>query len=445
MPHTDLIEPATSADEADVLLQRLLATEPEHVRRTTAFLGRLLGGARERPTPRSFAERHLGPDVETVEMDLSPLVSPSAAAVLGVLMERYPHDVGPGDLEEDPGWRRVRVEVADLAVPDNTGVHFAAGTLAPRPVVVRIHEGRLYCERRTLTVHAAKGDRAVAARVVEEVCARAYGADSIVRGRMLRPRMTEDGLVFEVLPPASPRREDLVLDPAVWAEVDLNLAALTTRREAMRALGLPTRRGILLAGPPGTGKSALTRLIAAELTGRFTTVVVDAGTAEDALDDVYAESRRFGPMLVVLEDLDLYAGDRRGQTSSATLADLLSVLDGTVELDDVLTVATTNDPAALDQAAVRSARFDSIIELPRPSRAAAAAILRRYVAAAPDPGAVDAEAVVAALPEAVSGADLREVVRRAVLRHGTGLTTRALLDAVHEGRWRPETPTGNYL
>ncbi|MDR6173044.1 transitional endoplasmic reticulum ATPase [Nocardioides zeae] len=439
--HSEPPDPRPSHPLAD-----LLDGEPAHVRETVAFLGRLLGEAEHRPTPRSFVEQHLGPDPVAVTVDLSFLATPSVAAVLGTTMDAHPHDLGPGDDTQDPAWRRLRLDGSELSVPDNVGVHFRAGTLVDVPVVVRLFEGELYGGyRRQLTVHAPAGGREAAARVVDDLRTRADGEESVFRGRLLRPVVTTEGLTFEVLPLPASSREDLVLDDAVWREVDLNIAAVTTRRATMRALGLASRRGILLAGPPGTGKSALTRQVAHELTGAFTTVVVDARSADDALEEVYAESRRLGPLLVVLEDLDLYAGHRGSSRNPGTLADLLSVLDGTLQLDDVLTVATTNDPRSLDVAAIRSARFDALVEIGYPDRAAATQILRRYVAKVPGAETIDAAAVVDALPADVSGADLREVVRRAALRDGEQLTTASLLTAVREGRWRVAVPVGDYL
>lgn len=55
----------------------------------------------------------------------------------------------------------------------------------------------------------------------------------------------------------------------MWHELDTNIASLTTRADLMRELGLGTRRGVLIAGPPGVGKSAISRIVAAELVGRL--------------------------------------------------------------------------------------------------------------------------------------------------------------------------------
>lgn len=456
MPETDAETDAETGADTDAVadadtaarqhLQRLLDGQPSHVVDTVGFLSRLLGATASRPHPRTFLESHLGAEYESVTVRPSLLSTDSVAAVVGSLMRDHPHVIGPGDEERNRGWRRLRIDEDTISVPENTAAYFAPGVLAEVPIVVRIYEGENYDARRDLTVHAPEGHGEAAAQVLDGIRDRACGADSLARGRILRPAMVNGNLVFEVMADLEGcAREDLVLDAGVWREIDLNVAALTTHRDAMSALGLGTRRGVLLAGPPGTGKSALARQIASELTGTFTTVIVDAAAAEQALEDIYDEARHLGPMLIILEDLDLYASERANSRRANTLAHLLSALDGTLPGDNVLTIATTNDPESLDKAAIRSARFDSLIEIGYPVRADAERILRRYLDAIPGNELIDVAIVVAALPEEVSGADLREVVRRAVLREGVTLTTQGLLGAVHEGRWRITQAVGNYL
>jgi transitional endoplasmic reticulum ATPase len=146
---------------------------------------------------------------------------------------------------------------------------------------------------------------------------------------------------------------------------------------------------------------------------------------------------------VVLEDVDLYLGDRRKGDRGSALADFLAVMDGAEEYEEVLTIASTNDPAALDAAAVRSARFDSIITLGYPDQPDRARILRRYLDGLDVD--LDAAAIAATLPDNVSGADLREIVRRSLLAHGTDLTTERIRQVIKEGRWQPEPLQGSYL
>ena len=105
------------------------------------------------------------------------------------------------------------------------------------------------------------GDRHHALAVIERIMADAEGAKNLFRGRALSA--TEDrGLVLSVTDRPTARRDEVIVPDAVWEEIDLNIAAVTTRRALMTKLGLGVRRGVLLAGPPGVGKATLAYRIA---------------------------------------------------------------------------------------------------------------------------------------------------------------------------------------
>jgi SpoVK/Ycf46/Vps4 family AAA+-type ATPase len=237
-------------------------------------------------------------------------------------------------------------------------------------------------------------------------------------------------------------RDGLILPADIWTEVDVFLAAATTRREIMRRLGLGTNRGMLVAGPPGVGKTHLVRVIAGELGGRFTTILADANAMRHMIADLYAAADSFGPTLIVLDDIDLVLGHRDSNGDNAALADFLATLDGVLEREDILTIATTNDPKALDPAAQRSARFDVVVTVPVPDEASRASILRRHLE--PLDLAIDYDTVARAL-EGATGADVKEVARRAILEHGERFTQEQLLQIAESGRWKAAVNRRRYL
>ena len=152
-----------------------------------------------------------------------------------------------------------------------------------------------------------------------------------------------------------------------------------------------------------------------------------------------------GPVLLILEDVDLWCGDRNSGASG--LSELLQAMDIAADAR-ILSLASTNDASTLDKAAIRTGRFDSIVEVRCPNKADAARILTALVDGLPGGISVDTDAVVAALPEHTTGSDLREIVRRAVLNaDDTGqVTSDALLAEVGSGRYRPVAPeVGMYL
>ncbi|WP_380161668.1 ATP-binding protein [Kineococcus sp. R86509] len=434
-------------DDLGLALARRLSAEPADVRRAVALVGEVLsGGSRSTVTANGFVEAHLELPHTSLVSELVELTNTraiSVGAALADLVEVHGAALGPVEDDEPPTWQRIDLLDEHVSVPTSTAAFFPAGTAAAADVVVQLAQHEYAPQPASLRVLSRPGDHAAARGLVDSLLATARRDKGFYRGRILH---ADAHLPLKLKPTAlgPGGRDDLVLPAAVWAEIDANVAALTTRAELLRDLGLGTNRGVLLAGPPGVGKSALSRVVARELAGDFTVIIVDASAASSVLRQVYRETADLGPSVVVLEDVDLYLGDRKAGARGTALADFLAVLDGTEEYRDVLTIASTNDPAALDAAATRSARFDAVIHLAPPDQEACEAILRRLLGRFGET-AVDCTALARQLPPGVTGADLREVVRRSVLGHGANLTTEVLQQVVREGRWQPAALTGNYL
>jgi cell division protease FtsH len=172
-------------------------------------------------------------------------------------------------------------------------------------------------------------------------------------------------------------------------------------------------------------------------------MLVVARGAELLIAVVEEAQRLDGPVLLVLEDVDLWCRDRA--SGGGGLSELLQAMD--IKPDArILTLASTNDAATLDKAAIRTGRFDSIVEIGYPSLTGAARILAALIRGLPGGQAVDTATVVAALPENTSGSDIREVVRRAVLAGDDGnISTATLLSEFDTGRYRAQPPAGMYL
>ena len=254
--------------------------------------------------------------------------------------------------------------------PSALSAYFAAGKLAPVPLVVRLSEESSFSGRPRLQVYTTPADRAHGVAVIEAIMADAEGAKNLFRGSALTAT-EHNGLVLEVNDLPAVTRSNVIVPESVWSEIDLNVAAVTTQRQLMTKLGLGVRRGVLLAGPPGVGKTVICQVIAREMLGPFTVITVDARAGQSALAGVYKEAHTLGPTLIVLEDLDLIVGDRRKSSDTRALSEFLAVMD-TDPSAPILILASTNDVTALDAASIRTARFDSIIEIGYPNRDAAA-------------------------------------------------------------------------
>jgi transitional endoplasmic reticulum ATPase len=435
-----------AGSRAAATIDAILAAASDETRDTLRVLGELLGNE---PTtaisPTQFATRHLG--VDATQLAATKYIGPTTSlAVLGHLLrlelDRHVAQVvigSPGD-GQPPTWSHLDLGSGEpLPVPGRMVVFFPAGTLVDVPLCILINDRHWEREFTILTAASAKGS---AERLLADFRERMKSELNPLRGRVLAARLDDGSLRIGVSPGLAADRAGLILPEPLWAEVDVFLASATTRRDLLRSLGLGTNRGLLVAGPPGVGKTHLVRVIAAELAGRYTTILADANSMRHTIAELYAESDTFGPTLVVLDDIDLVLGHRDGSGHNNSLADFLSALDGVRQREDILTVATTNDPGSLDPAAQRSSRFDTVLTLPMPDAACRTRILERHLG--PLGLAIDFAEVSEALAGA-SGADVKEVIRRTVLEHGEAFTQDQVLDIAESGRWQAAVDRGRYL
>jgi hypothetical protein len=345
----------------------------------------------------------------------------------------------PGD-DLPPTWSQLDVGPDEkVAVPGRLVVFFPAGTLAEAGLCVTIDDRHW---QREFAILSAQAHKAVAEKTLEAFRARLKTRENPLRGRVLEACVNDGCVRITASAAITSDRSGLILPEDVWSEIDVFLASATSRRDLLKSLGLGTNRGMLIAGPPGVGKTHLVRVIAAELAGRYTTILADANAMRHTIADLYAESDTFGPTLVVLDDIDLVLGHRDGSGTNTSLADFLSTLDGVRQRDDILTIATTNDPKSLDPAAQRANRFDMVITLPMPDAASRVRILERHLG--PLGLDLDLHALAETL-EGATGADVKEVIRRAVLEHGERFSHEQLIEIAESGRWQATVNRRKYL
>ena len=175
-------------------------------------------------------------------------------------------------------------------------------------------------------------------------------------------------------------REQVILPTKVLDLLDRNVLSFSRQREKLGAFGLSRKKGVLLYGPPGNGKTHTIHYLAGALKGH-TTFLITAGQM-GLLSEYMTLARLLQPSLVVIEDVDLIARDRRnmnGPCEESLLNLLLNEMDGLRQDSDVVFLMTTNRPESLEAAlASRPGRIDQAIEYPHPDEDCREKLIRLY-------------------------------------------------------------------
>ncbi len=172
--------------------------------------------------------------------------------------------------------------------------------------------------------------------------------------------------------------DDLILPAETFADVRRQVVGVARNSDRLRAAGQHLKRGLLLYGPPGVGKTHTVRYLIGELTG--TTIVELTGETLGAIRDACSIARTLQPAMIVVEDVDLIAQERDhygGETP--LLFTLLNEMDGLAEDADVVFLLTTNRADLLEPAlASRPGRVDQAVHIDLPDREARRRLIELY-------------------------------------------------------------------
>ena len=392
-------------------------------------------------TPSSVASRALGVAAARLAAVSTPLNRPAVAAVGAALAAAVAGDddrvLGGGRGRGVPVWSIAETAAADVAVPSSITVLLPAGVISDHEVVARLHQAQWDATIEVFTTvdRIVRLRPAFRAWVVETTT-----TSSPYRFGQFTVEAAQSGIELARWSPGEISRADLLLPPQVWETVDRTIHGSLEMSEALAAAGLASSAGVLCVGPPGTGKSALARIVAGEVKDRATVLMATPWAAQRFLGPLFRLAAQLAPAVVVIDDLDLVVGSRGA--GAEQLHGFLASMDEVMgSPEGVVVLASTNAPGSIDPAAIRASRFDAVIEMTAPGLEGRYRILGRYLAGFPD---VDV-ARVARATDGATGADLRDLARRAYLASRGDVTTEAVLAAVADGRFAEELTTGAYL
>lgn len=240
--------------------------------------------------------------------------------------------------------------------------------------------GRPLCQGDTISTVGQQRVANIPPNVAQHLRAPAYALQEIrlavistsPRGVVHIDEQTEIELRPDYEEPKDSRRADVTYDDigGMMATIDQlrEMVELPLRYpELFQRLGVDPPKGVLLHGPPGTGKTRLARAVANESDAEFFLIngpeIMGSayGESEKRLREVFEEATRSAPSIVFIDEIDSIAPKRdrvQGEAEKRLVAQLLTLMDGLEARANLVVIAATNRPEAIDEALRRPGRFD---------------------------------------------------------------------------------------
>jgi len=163
-----------------------------------------------------------------------------------------------------------------------------------------------------------------------------------------------------------------------------------TNSDDFKRIGINPSKGILLFGPPGTGKTMLSKAVATESKANFISVKGSEilskwfGESERKITEIFKKAKQASPCIIFFDEIDAIAPTRGGAEGEPRVVErmvntLLSEMDGLEELRGVVVIGATNRPDLMDPALLRPGRFDEVVLVPPPDEKARLSILKVHV------------------------------------------------------------------
>jgi transitional endoplasmic reticulum ATPase len=277
----------------------------------------------------------------------------------------------------------------------------------------------------------------------------------LMKGQRLRVETVSNPLSFIVISTQPPgpvtvtRNTSLVVKEKVMEELEVRPTHLTyediggLRREIgliremielplrhpelFEKLGIEPPKGVLLHGPPGTGKTMIAKAVASETDANFVSISGPEimskyyGESEKQLREIFDDAEKTAPTIIFIDEIDSIAPKREEVTAEVerrVVAQLLSLMDGLKKRGQVIVIAATNRPNAIDLALRRGGRFDREIEIGIPDRIGRLEILQIHTRGMPlaeDMSEEKGMREIAEITHGFVGADISSLCKEAAM------------------------------